>query len=285
MRHSPNTSSRFVSLLPRISSDTIREMFCRPAFPILLSAFWLLTPAKTEAELIEHAGASFLVYRVDSKSEKVELHLAEKPGEPNTFPKLEARLQQQGRRLKFAMNSGIFEGTFLPTGLHVAGGKVITPLNLDEFEKTSDSLVTPNFFLKPNGVFFIRRDGSSAIIESHRYTALNESPLLATQSGPLLVEEGRIHPALSRDSPNVRFRNGVGVTTDGEIIFACSLIESETGRCNLYRFAELFRERLDCPNALYLDGEISYVFIPDLTGPIVETNFFAGILAITEPAP
>lgn len=238
-----------------------------------------------EAEVLEHAGASFLIYRVDSKSEKVELHLAEKPGEPNTFPKLEARLQKQGRQLKFAMNSGIFEGTFLPTGLHIAGGEAITPLNLDEFVNTGEELITPNFFLKPNGVFFIRADGSSAVIESHRYTSLNESPLLATQSGPLLVEEGRIHPALNADSTSKRYRNGVGVTKEGAVVFACSVLEVDRGMSNLYRFAELFRDRLGCPNALYLDGQISYVYIRDLTGPIEETNFFAGILAITEPLP
>ena len=54
---------------------------------------------------------------------------------------------------------------------------------------------------------------------------------------------------------------------------------------NLYHFAELFRDRLECPDALYLDGDISYVYIRDLTGPIEQTNFFAGILAITEPVP
>jgi len=252
---------------------------------VLLLALSLLNSVPADAEEIEHAGASFLIYRVDSKSERVELHLAEKPGEPNTVPKLEARLQRQGRRLKFAMNSGIFEGNFLPTGLHVSGGKVITKLNLDDYVKTSEDQVTPNFFLKPNGVFLMRPDGTAAIIESRRYAALDESPVLATQSGPLLVETGRIHPVLSADSTNKRYRNGVGVTMDGEVIFVCSVLDPDRGMSNLYRFAELLRERLDCPDALYLDGQISYIYIRDITGPIEETNFFAGILSITEPLP
>jgi|GEM_PF-2555581 len=54
---------------------------------------------------------------------------------------------------------------------------------------------------------------------------------------------------------------------------------------NLYRFAGLFRDRLSCPDALYLDGQISEIYVRDLTGPIEQTNSFAGILAITEPLP
>lgn len=260
-------------------------MCYRRVFPCLFLVVSFANTFAAETEVVEHGGASFVIYRVDTQSERIELHLGEKPGEPNTFPKLEARLQKQGRSLKFAMNSGIFEGTFLPTGLHVADGKEVTRLNLDDFVKTAESLVTPNFFLKPNGVFFIRANGSSAIIESHRYAEHKESPLLATQSGPLLVEDGRIHPALTADSTNRKFRNGVGVGRDGMVVFACSLLEPERGKSNLYRFAELFRDRLGCPNALYLDGEISCIYVRDSTGPIEETNFFAGILAITEPLP
>lgn len=237
------------------------------------------------SETIEHAGTRYWIQRVDPGKDKLELHLSAKPGEPNTFPKLEARLAAQGRRLRFAMNSGIFEGNFMPSGLHIAGGTIITPLNLQDYVKTSEGDLTPNFFLKPNGVFFIRGNGTAAIAESARYATLGEKPVLATQSGPLLVQAGTIHPVLQRDSTSKRYRNGVGVTRSGGVVLVCSVLERETGMSNLYHFAELFRDRLDCPDALYLDGDISYVYIRDLTGPIEQTNFFAGILAITEPIP
>ncbi len=250
-----------------------------------LALFLCCLSSSARAETMEHAGTTYWIYRVTPGREKIELHLSEKEGVPNTFPKLETRLQGQGRRLKFAINSGIFEGTFRASGLHIAEGKTITGLNLDDFVKRSEGELTPNFFLKPNGVFFIRNDGSAAVIESHRYATLGEKPVLATQSGPLLVAEGKIHPILTPDSTSERYRNGVGVTKDGAIIFACSVLERDKGMSNLYRFAEFFRDKLGCPNTLYLDGDISYVFIRDVTGPIEETNWFAGILAITEPLP
>lgn len=120
--------------------------------------------------------------------------------------------------------------------------------------------------------------------ESRRYAALGERPRLATQSGPLLVAGGRIHSVLQADSTSRRYRNGVGVTPEGEVVFACSLLNRDRGLSNLYRFAELFRDRLGCPDALYLDGDISYIHLHGETGPLEETNWFAGILAVTEPA-
>lgn len=237
------------------------------------------------AETVQHRGTTFHVYRVTPETETVELFLAERKGEPNTFPKLEARLKKQGLRLKFAMNSGIFEGNFLPTGLHISEGKTVIKLNLDDFIKEHEGQLTPNFFLKPNGVFFIRQDGTAAVLESHAYAEANENPSLATQSGPLLVHSGRIHPVLSPDSESKRLRNGVGVDKDGRIVFVSSLYHRDKGGSNLYNFAEFFRDHLGCPSALYLDGDISYVYIRGKTGPIEESNWFAGILAITEPAP
>lgn len=248
-------------------------------------AVFLSASTALRSETIEHAGTTYWVQRVDPAMDQLELFLAETAGEPNTFPKLEARLAAQGKRLRFALNSGIFEGNFLPSGLHIAEGKTIVPLNLQDYIKKSEGDLTPNFYLKPNGVFFLRENGSAAIAESAHYATLGEKPVLATQSGPLLVQGGTIHPVLQANSTSQRYRNGVGVTKDGQVVLVCSVLEREKGMSNLYHFAELFRDRLACPDALYLDGDISYVYIRDLTGPLEQTNFFAGILAITEPLP
>ena len=255
-------------------------------FRTLLTAIALLAMrGALSAETIEHAGTHYWVYRLDPKKEALELHLPEKAGEPNTFPKLAASVEKAGRRLVFAMNAGIFEGNFRPTGLHISRGREITPLNLDVYTKRSPEEPTPNFFLKPNGVFFLRSDGSPGILESTAFGASGEKPVLATQSGPLLVRAGTIHPVLQPDSTSKRYRNGVGVASNGQVLLVCSVLKRDQGMSNLYRFAELFRDKLDCPDALYLDGDISYVHIRGLTGPVEETNWFAGILAITEPTP
>lgn len=250
----------------------------------LISCF-LLAFSTAQAEIVVHRGVSFYVYHLDQTKEKLELHLSGKKGEPNTFVKLATKVKSQGRELKFAMNAGIFEGNFLPSGLHISEGETITNLNLKDFVKDRESQFTPNFFLKPNGVFFLLRDGTAGIAESARYASLGLNPVLANQSGPLLLYNNKIHPILTEDSTSERYRNGVGITTEGKIVFVCSVQDPKIGMSNLYRFAELFREKLNCPKALYLDGDLSYIYIKGETPPIRETNWFAGILAITEPAP
>ncbi len=245
----------------------------------------ILASSAAEAEVIEHGGVAFHVYRLDPAKEKLELHLSAKKGEPNTFPKLAEKVKSQGRDLKFAMNAGIFEPTFRPSGLHISEGRTLKALNLNDFVKEREGQFTPNFFLKPNGVFYLLEDGTAVVSESDRYSRLAVKPHLATQSGPLLVNRGEIHPVFGKDSTSKKIRNGVGVTKDGEVVFVCSVLDQKLGLTNFYNFATLFRDKLDCPDALYLDGVISYIYIKGETPPIRETNWFAGILAITEPAP
>ncbi len=249
----------------------------------LLSLLFCLSPLLLQAETIEFKGVLFYVYRFDPAKEKLEIFLGDPPGQANTFPKLEKRLNAKCRQLRFAVNAGIFEPTFLPSGLHISEGKTIVKLNLTDFKKTKQSLYTPNFWLKPNGVFFLRKDGTAAVVESHKYATMRESPILATQSGPMLVGGGKIHPVLTADSTSRRHRNGVGVTKNGEIIFACTYRDREKGIINLYNTAAFFRDKLGCPNVLYLDGDISYIYIRGETGPVERSNLFSGILAVTEP--
>lgn len=248
---------------------------------------WLLSlsPLTSQAETVEFKGVLFYVHRFDPEKEKLEIFLGDPPGQPNTFLQLEKRLNAQGRQLRFAMNSGIFEPTFLPSGLHVSEGKSIVKLNLTDFKKTRENQFTPNFWLKPNGVFFLRGDGTAAIVESHRYARLKESPVLATQSGPLLVDHGKIHPVLNENSTSKRYRNGVGVTLDGKVLFACTHRDREKGLINLYNTAAFFRDKLGCPNALYLDGDISCIYIRGETPSLKRSNWFSGILAVTEAKP
>jgi uncharacterized protein YigE (DUF2233 family) len=149
------------------------------------------------------------------------------------------------------MNAGMYQVDFSPVGLFVADGTSVAPLN------TKDA--SGNFYLKPNGVFLVTTAGVAKVVETSTYTAMGGDVRLATQSGPLLVSRNRIHPKFNRDSASKLIRNGVGVTPTGEVVFVIS-----EGPVNLWGFAALFRTVLDCPNALYLDGNVSSLYAPDL---------------------
>jgi uncharacterized protein YigE (DUF2233 family) len=192
----------------------------------------------------------FTAIRVDARTECVELFLRDDAGRTfNRFDRLSSWLAGRNERLRFAMNAGMFQPDLSPVGLLVQDGRQVSPLNLSDGDG--------NFFLKPNGVFFIDESGPR-IVESTEYPALARGVRLATQSGPLLVRNGVLHPAVNAASTSRLPRNGVGLSGDA-IIFVIS-----EQPVNFYELATYFRDELHCPDALYLDGVVSSLYSPDL---------------------
>jgi uncharacterized protein YigE (DUF2233 family) len=207
--------------------------------------------------------ARFTTIRVDARTERIELFLRDDNGQTfKRFDRLKSWLADRNKSLRFAMNAGMFERDFSPVGLFVQDGQQISPLNL------SDG--TGNFFLKPNGVFFVS-DSGPRIVDSTEYPALAQGVRLATQSGPLLLRNGALHPAINAASTSRLLRNGVGISSD-TIMFVIS-----EQPVNFYELAAYFRDELHCRDALYLDGVVSSLYSTDLQrndsraelGPIV----------------
>ncbi|WP_084076046.1 phosphodiester glycosidase family protein [Demequina sp. NBRC 110052] len=140
-------------------------------------------------------------------------------------------------------NAGIFTPSYVPGGLLVSDGETLVGLNLNEG--------SGNFHLLPNAVFALHEDGSASVVDSTQYDGTGVTQ--ATQSGPALVLDGSLHPAFTPGSTNTAIRNGVGVTADGRTV----VLAISRAPVNLETFARLFRDALDCPDALYLDGQIS----------------------------
>jgi uncharacterized protein YigE (DUF2233 family) len=128
-----------------------------------------------------------------------------------------------------------------------------------------------NFHLKPNGIFYFGH-GGAGVMETERFLKAGISADYATQSGPMLVINGVIHPKIEITGTSEKIRNGVGVRDGHIVIFAIS-----DEPVTFYKFASLFRDTLACPNALFLDGSISSLYAPSLNradrwqpmGPIV----------------
>lgn len=160
------------------------------------------------------------------------------------FPMLADALAQQGLTLTFAMNGGMYDTGLSPIGLYVEDGVELSKANT----ATVKERPVPNFYKKPNGVFLLS-DGAASIMETAAYLKRRPAADYATQSGPLLVVDGQLHPAFIAGSRDTNRRNGVGVDRDGGVHF----VISETA-VNFETFARFFRDRLKTPNALYLDG-------------------------------
>jgi uncharacterized protein YigE (DUF2233 family) len=234
------------------------------AIGIVLFAF----PYHGVADVLYHRGQEFFVYTVNPRTEQLELFWLDAGGQRfGSFRRLRDALASQGRAPKFAMHAGMFGVDFAPLGLHIENGRVLRPLNLGKGGRG-------NFYLKPNGVFAITGQ-EPAIVDARTYPELKVKPTIATQSGPVLVLKGVIHPAFREDSVNRHYRNGVGVTRDGKVVFAISQT-----LVTFYEFATLFRDVLGCDDALYLDGGLSAVYAPD-QGQNFLSGDFVGMLAVT----
>ncbi|WP_136683264.1 phosphodiester glycosidase family protein [Falsirhodobacter xinxiangensis] len=170
-----------------------------------------------------------------------------------------------GKRLGFAMNAGMYHPDRRPVGLLIVDGVMEKDLVVGES--------WGNFGMEPNGVFCIG-DGFS-VIETRAYQADPPECRYATQSGPMLVIDGELHPRFLADSDSRYIRNGVGVSADGRTAYFAISSDDVT----FYEFARLFQDHLGTPDALYFDGSISRLHAPEMgrddigfpLGPIVGT--------------
>ena len=209
-------------------------------------------------------GRAYTICTVDISTERLGLFWKDSYGKPfGTFAQLAASLAQTRRTLVFAMNAGMFHADLSPVGLYVEGGAERHPAN------TRDG--PGNFHLKPNGVFYVGQ-GRAGVMETRRFIDARLSPDFATQSGPMLVIDGQIHPKIQADGTSLKIRNGVGVKDGHIVIFAIS-----RDAVSFHEFAALFHDTLDCRDALFLDGTISSLYAPSIgrtlqwlpVGPIV----------------
>ncbi|MFC5455019.1 phosphodiester glycosidase family protein [Prosthecobacter fluviatilis] len=248
-----------------------------PSWLLTLFGFATLTSHLHGAETVEHEGGRYHLYRVD-KADWARLQLAwlDESGRPlGDFNGLSRQLAARGKKIIFATNAGIYERGPKPCGLTVCAGKELVPLNL----QAGDG----NFFLKPNGVFYLDDKAGPGVMEAAEFGQSGLKPRLATQSGPLMLRQGVIHPAFQVNSPNKRLRNAVGVRRkDGQIIFAMSDRDDPVkGRVTFHQFTRLFLH-LGCEDALYLDGDISSMAVDPKPEVKFTTNTFAGMFFVAE---
>lgn len=185
----------------------------------------------------------FTICRFDRRRHDIAFFLDGRQGRLRSLAALEAELGPRAARLRFAMNAGMYDDEGGPIGLYVAGGRQRHAINRRKGGG--------NFHLLPNGVFQVGRDGRVAIVRSADYDPALR-PLWATQSGPMLVIDGALHPEIQPNGESLHVRNGVCVADPDTAWFAIS-----EGPVSFGRLARLFRDALGCPNALYFDGAVS----------------------------
>ncbi|SDK54441.1 phosphodiester glycosidase family protein [Aliiruegeria lutimaris] len=233
----------------------------------LLCAGTLAATAEPDCRKIAHDGNRYTVCTLRADQDEIRLFHSDAEGNLfGSFSSIDAALAAEGKQLSFAMNAGMYHEDRSPVGLYLERGTQSGPL------VTRDG--PGNFGLLPNGIFCIR-EHSAQVIESRRYAENPPDCRYATQSGPMLVVDGALHPRFLSDGTSRYIRNGVGVAADGVTVhFAIS-----DNRVNFDSFGRFFRDELNTPNALYFDGKVSRLHAPSIgrsdsgfpLGPIVGT--------------
>jgi len=201
----------------------------------------------------------YYVFWLNSKEHQVAFYWKDEKGAIlGNFRNLRSYLEDRDKELIFAMNGGIFDPGGIPKGLYIQKSQTYQEIDLRGGEG--------NFYLQPNGIFFLSNEGPK-IIETSNYQE-EDSIEFALQSGPLLLENRVIHPEFNPESESRFVRNGVGINEKGDVVFVLS-----KKRVTLHEFARFFKEDLKVDDALYLDGSISRLYWPEMGLPFLGGDF------------
>lgn len=210
-------------------------------------------------------GLRYTACSVDPRESDIRLFLDSPSGDRfGQFTAVDSALRAEGQHLVFAMNGGMYHDDRAPVGHYVE--------NRTELMRVIPNAGPGNFGLLPNGIFCVQADRAD-VIETLAYSEARPDCIYATQSGPMLVIDGALHPRFLPDSTSRYVRNGVGTSSDGtRVVFVIS-----DDAVTFHEFGRIFRDDLGLPQALFLDGSVSRLHAPQLNrsdfgrwmGPIV----------------
>ena len=224
-----------------------------------LALFVFLIPAvRVSAETVpcqpvkfEHS--EYTVCEVDLRRQSIRLFWKKPNGHPYGYPSsLPPALGYHSGRLLFATNGGMYHRDNSPVGLYVEEGRELVHANT--------SAGPGNFHMRPNGVFYVTGE-IAGIQETRSFIKRRPQVDFATQSGPMLVIDGKMHTRFARYGGSRKYRAGVGSRDPNSVVFAVSESEVSFGE-----FARLFRDKLQSKNALFLDGGSATSFYSPVLG-------------------
>jgi len=235
-------------------------------FIFLYSCHQVSSPVGENAPKIKEKSI-VVEYSVNPRISKIDFFWKDDDG--NIFgnaKRLSQYMLAQGRELEFSVNGGMYLKDQSPQGLYVENGLV---------KKRLDTIQSAygNFYMQPNGIFYITNSNEAKISKSIDFKL--EDVKYATQSGPMLLENGNLHYKFKENSSSKYIRNGVGILSNGDVLF---IMSKET--INFYDFAILFKNR-GCTNALYLDGFVSRTYLPSKKW-VQEDGDFGVMIGVTK---
>lgn len=206
----------------------------------------------------------FWSYTADTRNVVVRTYYKDRKGARiDNLPALRQHIEKGGKKMLFAMNCGMYSTSYTPVGLYIEEGRQISSLKRCNTSRA-------NFCLQPQGVFYVRHDGRAGISTVESFSS--KGVRYATQSAPVVVQNGKINPKLHKGLQLIR--NGVGIRKDGKVVLALS-----RDWVNFHEFARFFIDQ-GCTSAMYFDGNISQAYYPGRTTP--DNASFGAMVAVVQ---
>ncbi len=229
-----------------------------------LTVFAVQAEARAPCNTEQVAGKAYVICRIDLDKADITVRWRGHDGKPlGSLRAVERDVARRGGRLLVAMNAGMYHEDLDPVGYHVE--------HRDRLAEANTRRGPGNFHMLPNGIFFVEK-GRAGVMETRAFLKRARRPDFATQSGPMLVIDGRLHRLFNPESQSRNTRNGVGVSPDGRIAF---FVLSEAP-VTFHAFAMVFLDHLKLRNALYLDGNVSQLVSSNISrrglrpvGPVI----------------
>ncbi len=234
-----------------------RSIYCIAAgllaLPLLLTQAVAADSDKQPCAPFNFEGHGYMLCEAPLSRFDIRIFWRRPDGAPYSYLSALPKTDSNGGQLAFALNGGMFHPDYRPVGLYVEDGQ--------ELVRASRASGPGNFHLKPNGVFYAG-EGEAGVLETGAFLKRKPKAAFATQSGPMLVIDGKLHPRIAHASASAKMRDGVCVR-GGSAYFAIS----EEGVA-FDTFERLFRDGLKCRNALFLDGgSAPALFVPSASRP------------------
>jgi uncharacterized protein YigE (DUF2233 family) len=197
---------------------------------------------------------TFVAFEAKQNTQRIKMFWKDNNGNIlGSLQNLKTYVESQGDTLLYACNGGMYMQNQSPLGWYIENGKERKPINTKAGKG--------NFYLNPKGIFYVQKNNLTKInsiqSENDRKKVPASTINYLTQSGPMLVHEGKINALFTPSSLNINIRNGVGILQNGNALFVMS-----TYPLCFYDFAKYFADK-GCKEALYLDGFVSRTYYPE----------------------
>lgn len=218
-------------------------------------------PQSLSLSCVSFSGHLYAVAKIDLRRQKI--FFTTSGNGKKTYPEVLSDRAREGIHALLITNAGMYGTDNRPLGL------LISPTGkLHEAYARTEAGPSHGNFSWDSAVFQISDEGVASIVPVMTWRS-SLHIVAATQSGPQLVNLGKINASIPVHSGFTFLRTAIGVDQNNR-----SLVNVVVSRepVTLFELADLMASNLHCSEALHLDGDLSAFYLPSTATKFLFTD-------------